>query len=90
LAITLNEKLSGDAILEKDIFFYSCADLICSAVKTYVIIAQKGIDKGYVIRVKMDKVYQDLGLSVVNSKVLPENCEDMNNSLSFLKQIMIN
>jgi len=39
LTTALQEKLGNANILEKDIFFYLSSDLICSAVKTYVVVA---------------------------------------------------
>ena len=39
VAATLTEKLGNQAILEKDVFFYLSADLVCASVRTYATVA---------------------------------------------------
>jgi hypothetical protein len=60
LASALTTKLGEANLLEKDIFFYLSSDLICTAVKTYVVVAQKIIKSGATVKVKLSKVYLDL------------------------------
>jgi len=90
LALALTEKLAAEDknILEKDMFFYLSADLLCTSVRTYVVLVKDIFDSGKCIKIKLEKIYIDMAIAVNQSKVLPEKDMDLQNSLDFLTEIV--